>query len=282
MRNQVLNVDLHCHSTASDGLLPPKEVAQRAAANGVQVWALTDHDELSGLDEARTEAERLGMQFISGVEISVTWAGRTVHIVGLNVDDHQVELNDELAYIRKGREQRAQQIGEKLEKLGIAKAYEGALRYVSNPSLISRTHFARFLVEEGHCANMGEVFKRYLGDHKAAYVPMQWATLAQSVNWIRGAGGKAIIAHPGRYEFTPVQFGALFDEFKALGGVGIEVVTGSHRADQYAEYAQVARHYGFEVSCGSDFHAPGEGRLDLGALPPSPTDLPTVWDQWLA
>lgn len=281
MRTQTLNVDLHCHSTASDGLLPPKEVAQRAAANGVQLWALTDHDELSGLDEARAEAQKLGMQFISGVEISVTWAGRTVHIVGLNVEDHQTQINDELAYIRAGREQRAKEIGDKLTGLGIKNAYEGALRYVSNPSLISRTHFARFLVEEGYCANMGEVFKRYLGDHKAAFVPMQWATLAQSVHWIREAGGKAIIAHPGRYEFTPVQFGALFDEFKALGGVGIEVVTGSHRPDQYAEYAQVAKHYGFEISCGSDFHAPGEGRLDLGTLPSSPAGLPTVWDEWL-
>lgn len=281
MRTQTLNVDLHCHSTASDGLLPPKEVAQRAAANGVQLWALTDHDELSGLDEARAEAQKLGMQFISGVEISVTWAGRTVHIVGLNVEDHQTQINDELAYIRAGREQRAKEIGDKLTGLGIKNAYEGALRYVSNPSLISRTHFARFLVEEGYCANMGEVFKRYLGDHKAAFVPMQWATLAQSVHWIREAGGKAIIAHPGRYEFTPVQFGALFDEFKALGGIGIEVVTGSHRPDQYAEYAQVAKHYGFEISCGSDFHAPREGRLDLGTLPPSPAGLTTVWDEWL-
>lgn len=276
-----LNVDLHSHSTASDGWLSPQAVAQRAADNGVQLWALTDHDELSGLSAARAAAESHGIQFISGVEVSVTWANRTVHIVGLNVDERNVALYDGLAYIRQGRIVRAQAIADKLEQLGIANAYDGALAYVSNPELISRTHFARFLVDKGYSPTINDVFKRYLGDGKPAYVPMQWATLDEAVTWITQAGGKAVIAHPGRYEFTALQFEELFRHFKEAGGVGIEVITGSHRSDQYATYAQVARRFGFEVSCGSDFHGPGKGRLDIGCLPPTPADLATVWQDWL-
>ncbi|SMG10426.1 3',5'-nucleoside bisphosphate phosphatase [Paraburkholderia susongensis] len=276
-----MNADLHCHSTVSDGLFAPADVARRAHANGVTLWALTDHDEVGGQHEARAAAEALGMRYLSGVEISVTWAGRTVHIVGLGIDPTSQILIDGLARTRDGRAARAEAIGEQLAALGIPGAYEGALDYVSNPDMMSRTHFARFMVEHGHCGSTQEVFDRYLGDGKPACIAHRWAKLADAVGWIRAAGGEAIVAHPGRYAYSPLEFDALFGEFIDLGGKAIEVVTGSHTPDQYREYADVARRFGFEASRGSDFHAPGEGRIELGALPPLPADLKPVWERWL-
>lgn len=276
-----MNADLHCHSNVSDGLLSPVDVARRAHAGGVTLWALTDHDEVGGQAAARSEAEALGMRYLSGVEISVTWASRTVHIVGLNIDPTNPALVDGLYRTCHGRAARARAIAAQLETLGIPGAYDGALKYVSNPDLISRTHFARFLVESGHAASTADVFDRLLGDGKPGFVPHRWATLSDAVQWIRGAGGEAVVAHPGRYRYTPVEFDAFFGEFIDLGGRAIEVVTGSHTPDQYREYADVARRFGFEASCGSDFHAPGEGRIELGSLPPLPSDLKPVWERWL-
>ncbi|TCW80403.1 phosphatase [Burkholderia sp. SRS-46] len=276
-----MNADLHCHSNVSDGLLSPVEVARRAHAGGVTLWALTDHDEVGGQAAARSEAEALGMRYLSGVEISVTWASRTVHIVGLNIDPTNPALVDGLYRTCHGRAARARAIAAQLEKLGIPGAYDGALKYVSNPDLISRTHFARFLVESGHAASTTDVFDRLLGDGKPGFVPHRWAALSDAVQWIRGAGGEAVVAHPGRYRYTPVEFDAFFGEFIDLGGRAIEVVTGSHTPDQYREYADVARRFDFEVSRGSDFHAPGEGRIELGSLPPLPSDLKPVWERWL-
>lgn len=265
----------------SDGVLPPEVVAQRAHANGVTLWALTDHDILDGVPAARAQAQSLGMDFVSGVEISVTWSGHTLHIVGLNVDEHAPELVEGLGKIRVGRSGRAKEMGDRLDKvIGAEGSYQGALTYASNPALISRTHFARYLIEEGYCDSMQEVFKRYLGEGSAAHVPMQWSSLEQAVGWILAAGGRAVIAHPGRYDYTPMQFDALFEQFRELGGEGIEVVTGSHTPDQYREYADVARRYGFLASCGSDFHSPREARIDLGGLPPLPNDLTPVWHDW--
>ncbi|MAF02663.1 MULTISPECIES: 3',5'-nucleoside bisphosphate phosphatase [unclassified Herbaspirillum] len=275
-----LKFDLHCHSNVSDGLLPPEEVAARAKANGVGVWALTDHDEVGGVARARAAARALGMEHVAGVEISVTWAGHTVHIVGLRIDETNQALVDGLAATRNGRERRAREIAEALDRHGICGAYEGALKHVGNPDLISRTHFARYLVECGTCCDTKEVFANYLTEGKPGYVPHRWATLEESVRWIRGAGGVAVIAHPGRYKYTQTQFGALFDEFKQLGGAAIEVNTGSHTPEQYQEYAQVARSYGFLASMGSDFHGPGESRMDLGGLPPLPTGVKPVWHDW--
>ncbi|RQR59104.1 PHP domain-containing protein [Burkholderia sp. Bp9125] len=276
-----MNADLHCHSNVSDGLLSPVDVARRAHAGGVTLWALTDHDEVGGQAAARSEAEALGMRYLSGVEISVTWASRTVHIVGLNIDPKNPALVDGLYRTCHGRAARARAIAAQLETLGIPGAYDGALKYVSNPDLISRTHFARFLVESGHAASTADVFDRLLGDGKPGFVPHRWATLSDAVQWIRGAGGEAVVAHPGRYRYTPVEFDAFFGGFIDLGGRAIEVVTGSHTPDQYREYADVARRFGFEASCGSDFHAPGEGRIELGSLPPLPSDLKPVWERWL-
>jgi predicted metal-dependent phosphoesterase TrpH len=273
-----MNADLHCHSTVSDGQLAPAEVAARAHAGGVTLWALTDHDQLGGQREARAAAEALGMGYLGGVEISVTWAGRTVHIVGLNVDVDNQELIDGLAETRSGRRARGEAIGEALAAVGIPDAYEGALQYVNDPAMISRTHFARYLVDKGYAESISDVFSKYLGDGKPGFVGHRWSKLADAMKWIKAAGGEAVIAHPGRYDFSPVEFAAFFDEFIQLGGRAIEVVTGSHTPDQYREYAEVARRYGFYASRGSDFHAAGEGRIDLGQLPPLPADLKPVWE----
>ena len=276
-----MNADLHCHSTVSDGQLAPAAVAQLAKAGGVNVWALTDHDVLGGQREAREVAEALGMRYLSGVEISVTWASRTVHIVGLHVDTECTALVEGLARTRDGRAARAEAIGERLGELGIPDAYEGALQFVSNPDLISRTHFARFLVESGRAQNTQDAFSRWLGDGKPGYIAHRWAKLADAVSWIKAAGGEAIIAHPGRYAYTQLEFDTLFGEFIDLGGKAIEVVTGSHTPDQYGEYAAVARRFGFEASRGSDFHAPGPDAIEPGTLPPLPSDLKPVWERWL-
>lgn len=276
-----MNVDLHSHSTVSDGLLSPTAVAQRAHTNEVDMWALTDHDEVGGLAEAEQVATGLGMQFIPGVEISVTWLSKTVHIVGLNIDYERLELVDALRYVRSGRVQRSKDMAQALADLGIEGALEGAESLATNPELVSRTHFARFLINEGHCTSIQQVFDKYLGEGCPAYVPMQWARLENAIRWIHEAGGVAVIAHPGRYNFSPLQFDLLFETFKELGGEGIEVVTGSHSPDQYQEYARIAKRYDFEASCGSDFHGFVEGRMDLGELPALPSGLRPIWQRWL-
>jgi 3',5'-nucleoside bisphosphate phosphatase len=276
-----MNADLHCHSTVSDGQMAPAAVAQLAQAGGVTLWALTDHDEVGGQREAREAANALGMRYLCGVEISVTWASRTVHIVGLNVDPDSPALVEGLARTRNGRAARAEAIAERLGELGIADAYEGALRYVSNPDLISRTHFARFLIESGRAQNTQDAFSRWLGEGKPGYISHRWAKLGDAVSWIKAAGGEAVVAHPGRYRYTALEFDTFFGEFIDLGGKAIEVVTGSHTPDQYGEYAAVARRFGFEASRGSDFHGPGPDTIAPGSLPPLPSGLTPVWERWL-
>ncbi|MBZ2209863.1 3',5'-nucleoside bisphosphate phosphatase [Massilia soli] len=276
----MLKVDLHCHSNVSDGVLAPEAVAKYAHGSGVDVWALTDHDEVGGIARARAAAQELGMRFVAGVEISITWANATVHIVGLQIDEHHPTLVQGLADTRSGRDARGREIAAQLDKAGIPGAYEGALKYVGNPDLMSRTHFARYLVECGVANNTPDVFRKYLTEGKPGYVPHRWASLEQAVGWIKAAGGVAVIAHPGRYKFSATAQGALFDEFKALGGAAIEVVTGSHTPDQYPEYAELARRYGFLASRGTDFHAPGENRIEFAQLPPLPGNLTPVWHDW--
>jgi 3',5'-nucleoside bisphosphate phosphatase len=280
MTSASLNVDLHCHSVVSDGVLTPTAVAQRAHANGVAMWALTDHDEIGGIAEARNAAQALGMRFITGVEISVTWANTTIHIVGLNFDETNEALVTGLAATRWGREGRAREIAAELALVGIPNAFEGALKYVGNPDLISRAHFARYLVEIGAAPNVHAVFEKYLAEGKPGYVPHRWATLADAVNWIKGAGGVAVVAHPGRYDLSDLALHAFFEEFKSLGGAGIETVTGSHTEDQYDEFSQIARRYGFMASRGSDFHSPDDFVVDLGLLPPLTKDLTPIWSVW--
>ena len=273
-----LNADLHCHSVVSDGTLTPEELAARAKANGVELWSLTDHDEIGGQHRAAAAARSQGMAYLTGTEISVTFAGNTVHIVGLGFDPDNAALAQGLAATRGGRGERAQEMAAQLAQVGIHGAYEGALKFVGNPELISRTHFARFLVETQVCRDTNEVFRKYLTEGKPGYVPHRWATLGDAVRWINEAGGLAVIAHPARYKFTANEEYALFSEFKAHGGAGVEVVTGSHTAAEYVTYAAMAEEFGLAASRGSDFHSPDESHTDLGTLPYLPGHLTPIWE----
>lgn len=278
MSTALLNADLHCHSNVSDGTLEPEALAARAQTNGVELWALTDHDEVGGQRRARDAALALGLPYLTGTEISVSFAGVTVHIVGLGFEADDAALAAGLAATRGGREARAREMAASLAQAGITGAYEGALQYVGNPELISRTHFARHLVDAGVCPDTNSVFRKYLTEGKPGYVPHRWAALGDAVRWITQAGGAAVIAHPGRYKFTPTEEYALFSEFVAHGGRGVEVVTGSHTTAEYEKYADMAIEFDLLASRGSDFHAPEESRTDLGALPWLPGRLTPVWE----
>ncbi len=280
LKSHQMNYDLHCHSTASDGLLSPVALVERARAQGVQVLALTDHDEVAGLADARRASEEAGIHFIDGIEISVSWNGVSIHIVGLGIDPHNAVLSEGLEYVRESRARRARKIAGALEKSGIPGSYEGALGYAGNTNLVSRTHFARFLVARGCARDVRQVFQRYLVAGKPGYVPHEWATLSDAIQWIQASGGDAVVAHPGRYKITTSQMHQLLAEFRACGGTGIEVVTGSHAPEQYGEYANMARDFGLKASRGSDFHGPGESRVDLGLLPGLPEDLTPIWNDW--
>jgi predicted metal-dependent phosphoesterase TrpH len=276
--SSVLNADLHCHSVVSDGTLTPEQLAVRAKANGVELWALTDHDEVGGQDRALAAAQAAGMKYLTGVEISITFANKTVHIVGLGFDAHDEQLKKGLYQTRGGRGERAKEMSEGLAKVGIHGAYEGALKYAGNHELISRTHFARFLVETGACQDTNEVFRRFLTEGNPGFVPHRWASLKDAVQWIVQAKGMAVIAHPARYGFTPNEEFALFTEFKNHGGQGVEVVTGSHTPAEYVTYADMAKEFDLYASRGSDFHSPNESRIDLGTLPWLPGQLTPVWE----
>ncbi|MGF6147396.1 Histidinol phosphatase and related hydrolases of the PHP family [Kingella potus] len=276
-------IDLHCHSTVSDGRLNPDEVVRLAHQNGCTMLALTDHDHTGGLAQARAEAAKLGLRFISGVEISVTWRGRTIHVVGLDFDEHNEPLQNLLAEVRKGRLKRLEAIAAKLESKGIAGAYEGALALAANKEMASRTHLAEFLIGGGHVRNKQQAFTKYLGDGKSCAVPHRWTTLADCVNAVNGAGGLAVIAHPMRYGFSATAKRNLFEEFKSLGGAGIEVHSGSCQPNDRRNYAQLAERYGLLASAGSDFHRPNDfsGGI-LGACPELPENCRPVWEYFKA
>ena len=273
-----INADLHSHSTVSDGTLTPEELATRAKANGVVLWALTDHDEIGGQARAAAAAKALGLDYLTGVEISVSFLHQTVHIVGLGFDADNAALINGLRQTRGGREQRAREMAAGLAKVGIQGAFEGALTYAGNHELISRTHFARFLVESGVCRETHEVFRKYLTEGKPGFVEHRWASLKDAVTWITQAGGMAVIAHPARYKFSANEEFALFTEFKGHGGRGVEVVTGSHTPAEYISYADTAREFGLAASRGSDFHSPNESHTEIGTLPPLAAALTPVWE----
>lgn len=275
----MLNIDLHCHSDVSDGTLPPAAVVARAAANGVQVLALTDHDDVAGVAAARTAAAATGLTLIAGVEISVSWGGQTVHVVGLRIDPAYPALAAGLAAIRRGRIERAQRMGDDLARSGIVGAYPGALDHAANKQMVGRTHFARWLVAQGHAPDIRAAFRHFLTRGHPGYVEHQWASLENAVGWIRASGGMAVIAHPGRYAFNARELHLLLDAFRALGGEGIEVITGSHHPSEYGKFADLARAFGLKASRGADFHAPGEG-IDIGRLPALPHYCQPVWQGW--
>lgn len=273
----LINADLHSHSTVSDGTLRPEALAQRAQAQGVQLWALTDHDAIDGLARAREAALDLGMAFLTGTEVSVTFAGETVHVIGLGFDAGDADLAAGLAATRGGRLQRAREMADGLARAGIPGALDGALAYVEQPEAVTRTHFARFLVERGICADAHEVFRRFLVEGKPGHVPHRWARLGDAVRWITQAGGLAVVAHPARCHFQPTLEFALFSEFSAHGGRGVEVVVSAHSETERRHYAGIAQEFGLVASRGSDFHDPAESRIDLGNLPDLPGTLTPVW-----
>jgi predicted metal-dependent phosphoesterase TrpH len=275
----MLNIDLHCHSNVSDGVLPPAEVVARAAANGVHALALTDHDDVAGIAAARAAADAAGLMLIPGVEISVSWGGHTVHIVGLRIDPAHRVLAAGLHEIRLGRIERARRMAADLAQSGITGAYEGAYDYAANKQMVGRTHFARWLVAQGHAPDMRSAFRRFLTRGNPGYVEHQWTTLENAVGWIRASGGMAVVAHPGRYAFNARELHLLLDAFRALGGEGIEVITGSHHPSEYGKFADLARAFGLKASRGADFHAPGEG-VDIGRLPALPHYCAPVWQDW--
>lgn len=271
-----IQYDLHTHSTASDGTLPPADLVQAAAAAGVDVMALTDHDTLDGLDEARQMAEQQGLRLIPGVEISVTWQGAAVHILGLNVNSECEALQQGLVGLREYRDWRAEEIGRRLDKKGIGGAFEAACA-LSTGKLVSRTHFARFLVAEGYARDVREVFRKYLVQGKPGHVPGKWAALEDAVGWILQAQGTAVIAHPARYNMTRSKLRKLIAAFKEAGGRGLEVVSGSHSKDEYFTMARHAKDFGLLSSAGSDFHDPKNPWIALGKLPPLPPGCNPVW-----
>jgi len=273
----VFNCDLHCHSTCSDGLLAPADVAARAAANGVDLLALSDHDSLEGLPAARSAAAAAGMGFVNGVEISIEWQALQIHILGYAFDSSHQALNAGLESIRAGRVDRAQRMSTELEKIGIAGAFDGAMRHAANPSLISRAHFGRFLVETGAAKDLRSVFEAYLVPGRPGYVDHRWATLADALAWVHAAGGLVAVAHPGRYKLSRAEMRRFLAEFKDLGGRAIEVVSGSHTQEHVDIFGRYAREYGFLASRGSDFHGPGESYFDLGQLAPLPDGLKPIW-----
>jgi len=273
----MLPLDLHTHSTISDGLLSPSDLVARAARHGVRALALTDHDDVGGIGEAWATARQFGIRLIPGVEISVTWRNHTIHIVGLGIDPTNAALLTGLETVRSGRAERAERMAQSLARVGIGSSLEGALRHARNPRLLSRTHFARFLVEQGHARDVKRVFNRFLAKGKPGYVSHRWADLDSAATWIRAAGGIAIIAHPGRYGIGKNLMRSLLAEFRDLGGSGIEVVTGNHTQAQFHEFAALAREFGLLASAGSDFHGPEESFMDVGRLPELPPGCATVW-----
>lgn len=273
-------VDLHSHSTTSDGLLSPTELVRLAAAQGIRMFALTDHDDVNGLAEAHRAAEEVGIMLIDGTEISTTWNKRSIHIVGLRVDPTCPALCEGLRQIRSGRIERAARMAASLDEHGIPGTLAGAYTYAENENMIGRAHFARFLVEKGHAKDVKSVFKKFLVKGKPGYVPHQWAELSDAVEWIKQSGGVPVLAHPGRYDLGRTNMRDLLEYFKDVGGEAIEVVSGSHTREQYAEFAEYAREFGFLASCGSDFHGPGENYLELGKLPDLPSSCRPVWQDW--
>jgi predicted metal-dependent phosphoesterase TrpH len=277
--HMVLRVDLHTHSLASDGTLSPTQLVDHAARQGVQVLALTDHDETAGIAEASQAAARHGIQLVPGVEVSVTWNHLTVHIVGLGIDPEDPGLAAGLGGLREFRDWRAEEIGRRLEKSGITGTFEAAREKVQG-SIISRTHFAHVLAERGHAKSLRHVFKKFLVKGKPGYVPGQWASLEEAVGWIRGAGGEAVIAHPARYRMTGTRLRRLIEAFRECGGAGIEVISGSHSRDDCYTMARYAQQAGLKASSGSDYHGPENPWIELGALPALPDGCVPIWGEW--
>ena len=276
-----LRCDLHSHSTISDGSLTPTELVARASQNQVEMLALTDHDATEGLHEAHQAAKNAEMAFVPGIELSVTWSHQTIHIVGLGIDPDAIKLNLGLKGLREFREERGERIAQKLEKVGFENPLEGAKKF-SNGEILSRTHFAQYIVEQGRAKDIRQVFKKFLVNGKPGYVAGQWASLEDALFWIQDAGGMAVIAHPARYKITATRIRQLITEFKELGGIGFEAISGSHSADEEQRMTLLANQHELFISKGSDFHSPDNIYRELGDMPDVPAGSTPLWHspQW--
>lgn len=270
------NYDLHCHSNASDGALSPTEVVQRAHEHGVTSLALTDHDTVVGLSEAQTAATAAGIELIPGIELSTSWQNKCFHIVGLGIDPAYPPLAEATRNLQIMRSERAKKIAEKLEKKRIPGAL-AAVKKAAGNGMITRTHFADFLLSQFHVSTQQEAFDRYLGAGKDAYVATIWAEMELAVNWITGSGGVAVLAHPLRYKLTASWMRRLLAAFKEAGGLGIEVVTGRYNSDEIKLVAGYAKRFELAGSVGSDFHSPANQWVELGRLAPLPENITPVW-----
>lgn len=271
--------DLHAHSTASDGTLSPADLVRTAAASGIRTLALTDHDSVAGLPEAAGAAADQGLRLIPGVELSVTWESRTIHIVGLNIAPDHPGLDEGMRRLQAVRFERAKEMGRRLEKKGIPGTLEIAAG-LAGAGMVTRTHFARALVQLGHAASVRDVFDKFLAQGKPGHVPTVWAEMAAAVGWIVEAGGVPVLAHPQRYKMTGSWIGRLAGDFKAAGGEAIEVISGNATLSDIQTNAGIARRYGLLASVGSDYHGPEQVWLKLGKIPPLPAGLTPVWTRW--
>lgn len=271
------NYDLHCHSKASDGALSPTELVQRAHEKGVTSLALTDHDTTAGLSEAQAAATTTGIKLIPGIELSTSWQNKCLHIVGLGINPEHPQLVEATHKLHLMRIERAEKIADKLEKKRIPGALE-AVRKAAGDGMITRTHFADFLLSQNHVSTQQEAFDRYLGDGKPAYVSASWTEMSQAINWITESGGIAVLAHPSRYKLTASWMKRLLTAFKEAGGQGIEVITGRINVDEIKLMAGYATRFELAGSVGSDFHSPANQWVELGRLAPLPKGIKPVWE----
>ena len=272
--------DLHSHSTASDGSLTPTQLLDHAATQGVDVLALTDHDTVAGLAEARTAAEVHGIELINGIELSVTWNKQTLHVVALGIDPEYGPLGDALKKIQAFRQWRGEEIARRLEKkANIPGALEGATAFAKG-GLLSRTHFAHFLLKNGHVKGMQDAFTRYLKRGKAGYVPSEWTDFELGLRLIQEAGGQAVLAHPARYDMTATKLRRALADFKECGGVAMEVISGSHSRNDVFVMADLAKRFELLASAGSDYHGPENRWVELGRLAEFPDGCTPIWHDW--
>ncbi|MGH8492037.1 MAG: PHP domain-containing protein [Moraxellaceae bacterium] len=276
-------VDLHCHSLCSDGALSPADLVARAAAAGVDMLALTDHDCVGGVPEAEEAAREHGLRLLPGLELSTSWQGHSVHIVGLGVDIAHPLLVAGLSRQQAARAERGRAIAEKLEKHRMPGAWEGALALAGNdPDRVSRTHFSQWLLAQGKVNNLQAAFDKWLGAGKPADVPMPWMDMPEALALIHAAGGTAVLAHPGRYPLSRTKMRSLITAFAEAGGEAMEVATATEKPDMVRYLGQLSVQFGLEASQGSDFHGPHMPWIQLGRFPALPVGCKPVWQRWIS
>ena len=273
-------IDLHCHTTASDGDWAPEKLVAEAAARGIQTLAITDHDTFAGYRQARETASSLGVTLIPGIELSAVWSGITLHIVGLNFDPQSAVIQQAEQSQSEARQRRAGVIAERLSKRIGAEIDLRAVELLASGDQVGRPHFAQHLINQGHVNSMNQAFSRYLGAGKVGDVKAMWPDMKQAVEWIVDSGGVAVMAHAHLYNMTRTKLKACLKDFIAAGGSAMEVAYGQMDNNQRGQMCALAKEMGLKGSCGSDFHGPNRYGLELGVMPAFPADVPPVWSAW--